>query len=550
MSDHTHKRTKKKTHTSNHANSKHSKIVRTKKKGKKKQMPKQSKVVRRTKKRFATRLPDPQPVPIMEPISQGLQTDILPEFAQDFCHMIADTQEVPIHSPVMVCMAALASLVQGHFVAHVRRGFKEQLPLYTAVLLGSGEKKSPTQNAILEPLREIDKEVQRAWEAKFDEVESHKAVIEQQIKIVQRKIPRNAGKAEQKRFADEICKLRQSMIVHPRTQLIAEDFTEAALVDVLKDSDERILVASDEGALLENLKGRFGNKSGEYSLFLKAHDGTEFKFDRRSDNRRITLETPLISTTIAFQPEVMAATTQTERILGNGLVQRFLWTKPEPKAGRREFNSIPFCSETHSVYCDAITQIYKTLERNTQCHQVRLTTDAQIEHAVFEQYIDRLMRPAFVTGHGAIKGWCNKLPGQAVRIATIKVICEHIVSLSEFDPESIVVDASDMKAAIQFCKQLIPHARDAISLLEGGSTTALQKVLDHFSANGWPTGDFCSNHIFKKVRSKSVKRCSNLDPVIQILLEHKYLFKTNPSGKSGPTTQYYRANECLPPAME
>ena len=392
----------------------------------------------------------------MEPINQDLHTDILPAFAREFCHMIADTQEVPIHSPVMICMAAFASLVQGHFIAHVRKGFKEHLPLYTAVLLGSGERKSPTQNAILKPLREIDKEVQRAWDAKFDEVESHKAVIDHQIKMVQRTISRHANKDEQKRIADEICKLRQSMIAHPRKQLIAEDFTEAALVDVMKDSGERILVASDEGALLENLKGRFGNKSGEYSLFLKAHDGTEFKFDRRSDNRRITLETPLISTTLAFQPEVLAATTQSAQMLGNGLVQRFLWAKPEPKAGRREFHDFTYCTETHRTYCGAITRIYQTLVRNTHRHQVRLTDDAKFEHACFEIYVDRIMRPEFVTGHGALKGWCNKLTGQAIRIAAIKVICEHIVSSPEFASGGIVVNASDISAAIRFCKQMIP----------------------------------------------------------------------------------------------
>ena len=75
-------------------------------------------------------------------------------------------------------------------------------------------------------------------------------------------------------------------------------------------------------------------------------------------------------------------------------------------------------------------------------------------------------------------------------------------------------------------------------------------MLDHFSSNGWLAGDFCRNDIFKKVRSKEVKTCNDLDPVIQILLEHKYLFKTNPTNKSGPATQHYRTNKSLPQALE
>lgn len=255
---------------------------------------------------------------------------------------LAEQLQCPIDLVAMMTIAAVSATIRGRVRAEFAPGWEEPLNLYIATILGPGETKSPALARILEPLREIERDVQAAAGEVIAGKQWDRDFAEQRAKKLRETALNSTTRdpAEQKMAAElarQAAIEAEKMVVPAPPVYLAGEMTPEALVSKLAEQGGALAHLSAEGALFDTIVGgRYSNGVAQLTGLLAAHDGREpIKVHRRRDED-IVVERPCLTIGLAVQPNVLEALGGNEAAVGRGLAARFLYSIPSSLVGHRD----------------------------------------------------------------------------------------------------------------------------------------------------------------------------------------------------------------------
>jgi hypothetical protein len=362
---------------------------------------------------------------------------------------LAQAAEVK-NTPVDYCATALltvsASLIGNSRKVTPWQGWEEPAILWTALIGRPSSGKSPALDAILEPVRLIQSDLQAEYPAKkidyetcLEVVKNEKAKWEADVKEAVKKNlahpPKPAAACEPEKPA------------LPR--LMVNDSTIEAIGLVLKDNPRGILLNRDELAgWLENM-GRYGSHGGDRGFWIECFGGRPFSFGRvKNHHDPVLIDRLSVSITGGIQPDRLASVMMDGD--DDGLAARFLYVWPEPIPPKR-----PTGNYDQGLVLHTFNRLYG-LTMQEQPQVMTLTPEAA---NLFQHFREELAR-AEEDASGLLLGHIGKMSGMALRISLVLELLWWAAGSGLNPPEQITQQAL-VGACALISNYFLPMARRA-----------------------------------------------------------------------------------------
>ncbi|MDA3791821.1 MAG: DUF3987 domain-containing protein [Desulfobacula sp.] len=171
-----------------------------------------------------------------------------------------------------ILSTAIGSMVKS---VEAKKGYKSSVNLWTVIIAGTGEKKTPVFNRLMKPVHQFQKQL-------IDEYKKDYQVWENNQKVAQAAAQKGTQKSQKNN-------------PEPKpSSLYTTDPTIEALIELLNDNKHGILLFQDEisGFLLSFDKYR-GGKGGDREQYLSLWSSTAIKIDRVS--KKLYVPDPFLS---------------------------------------------------------------------------------------------------------------------------------------------------------------------------------------------------------------------------------------------------------------
>jgi len=514
---------------------------------------------------------------------------------------LAEEMQTPPDLVGMFMLAALAATVRGRVRVMITDTWWEPLNLYVAVVLSSGETKSPAVARIAQPLRDLESDMQAVARPQVSAAEQQRRMQERRLRHAEERAVKAVG-ADRLVAEDDARQAREeldNMTVPPLPRLLVGDITPEGLVRVLADQGGALASLTTEGGLFDTFAGgRYSGGLANLDAILQAHDGREPILVDRKNGDPIRVERPCLTLGLAVQPQVIETIGGNDAARGRGFLARWLYAVPKSRVGTRSVERtltpangfVDFVDvigafddflrrssvglvRTASTHLDGTTpQVNSPLGSSVDFVDGRYKDDLKLSsssidlHMAYRHDLEARRHPE--TGDLAgITAWANKLDGQIARLAALLCLLDlahshmqslrHIQSLrhvptklTQLPGHGESVDSVDVQVAddhmIKACSladYLIVHAQYAHVLMspnEGPSATARQLL-------GWlrkqHATEFSIREAHSALRGRVVFRKAEIvHHAAHLLVEKGYLVPAAPeAGKPGrpPSPRFY-----------
>jgi len=396
------------------------------------------------------------------PPYQPYPTDKLPEALRDFVNATAVAIGVDPAMVALPTLAMTAAAIGTTRAAMPKYGWYEPAILWTAVVAGSGSKKSPTLKAVLEPLRRIDSE-HIAHNREL--LAQHEAALKQH-------------KSEDGTPAPQRPALRRCIV---------RDATTEALLHVLSDNARGVLVDSDElsGWLLSFDKYR-AKGGGDCSMWLSAWAAERVIVDRAT---RPTIEVARAAVSIAgmIQPEMLSRCVGQEH-QDDGLLPRLLLAMPPRRPALWSTEIVPREVQRRvELVVAELSQL--SFDEHGRTVNV-LLNDAALR--TFVEYHDDMARTVAAES-GTMAATLSKSIGYALRLAlVIHVVREADARAGYGNAPSREIEATDIDAGIRLAQWHVHEMKRVLRLFgnegqaepDDGLTPELRSLLAWITERG------------------------------------------------------------------
>lgn len=176
-------------------------------------------------------------------------------------------------------------------------------------------------------------------------------------------------------------------------------------------------VMDDEGSVFDVISGMYSGGQGNINMFLKAYDGSPHTiFRRTSDN--ITLNAPYLTIGIMTQPQQFSQTMSNPQFSGRGLMQRFLFSFPEGRAGLQSYTSRNIPQNIQQSYDEFIKKLLRMSKSDTP---------VKLVHNKESYNIHDMLQSKMKSGgmFENMKEYASKHFGKVLKIAGLLHLCEH-----------------------------------------------------------------------------------------------------------------------------
>lgn len=435
---------------------------------------------------------------------------------QEMILAVSEFNQTPVDLAAFCAVGALSTALQGKFVIEPWSGWKEPLNLYLASLLPSSSRKTPVFNAMTSPIKDYET-------ALIKQVTNNNKKNEFDLKINEKrfeKLEQEYFKTGKKELLLEMEGLRyeqQELEVKSEPIIIADDFTEEALIRDLKNNNEQLAIMSSEGDLFEKLKSDRLDQS-KMAIYLKAYNGELLRVSRitRSGER---LENPFLTICISAQPAVIQDTPQ--KLVDRGLIPRFLFSIPFDGNGYRECDTgTPIDDKIKEDYSKLLTSLLNLKQKNKA---LILSKEAIEALNVFRAAVEaEYLHDGIFSKQ--LREWGGKFVGQLLRITGILHVTDAIANGSKPSEVREVVELETLNKALSLADYFIQHAAKAYGCMNedtrfNDAQYLLEKIMT-FHSNTIIT----EQEIWQKSKSK-FKKMSELRQCLQILIDRRYIRK-------------------------
>jgi hypothetical protein len=314
--------------------------------------------------------------------------------------------------------------------------------------------------------------------------------------------------------------------------LIADDSTNEALITLMSQNSERMLIASDEGGLFKNIKGRYNQNSDDVELYLKAHSGGSISVHRKSREPE-TLENPALSLCISVQPFVIESVVLDEENTGRGLTARLVFAYCDEKAGTRSAVSQPMNQDVFDRYENAIQRcLSRTINNDIilesdyySVNTVKLSDEARAFAIAYFDICEQRIRDGLENA----KGWNGKCFGLAIRIAGLFHAFDCIEH--EREPVDVPIPLAVMKNAATLTDVLSAHAEKVYAGSDRRNNDALYLLKKLRKLSG-ADSEIGKQEVWQKTKGK-FSGAEALDEALATLEDNGYIRIEQRKGKMG-----------------
>lgn len=245
----------------------------------------------------------------------------LPEPLRGMCEALAANLSVPFDLPACIGLGVASACGCGKIRLNIRDEWTEQGQLYILVVMDSGSAKTPTFKKMTDLLfsTQAEENQRRAVQIKQDEAEIEVLKAEKADAIKKKNV------ARVREFAEKIAKFPA---VYPIRRFIGSNVTPEAYPEIMQENDGATAILDDEGDLFELLAGRYQD-APTLDPFLKGYNGSPLESHRRG-RPSVVVPHANLSALILAQPYVVDGVFSDSRMVGKGLVPRFVIACPEP----------------------------------------------------------------------------------------------------------------------------------------------------------------------------------------------------------------------------
>ncbi len=490
----------------------------------------------------ATDLPEPPP-------------DLLPDALADFCRQVSHALQTPEAMVVLMVLTLAGAALARKFVAAPREGWEEALVLFSLVVAGSGERKSPLFRLATAHIHEVEADLNLARRGQIAEAAAERHVLDSQLAALNTKAKKASEEdsPELKKKIAELLEKKEQVQAVALCQLVCEDETPEHLVKLMAEQDEKMLLMSAEGTPLEIMKGRYAD-AANVDVFLKGYSGDYINAGRigREGNK---VEHPTLSMLIMAQPDVIAGLAENTTLTGRGLLARFLFAVTKSKIGRREIAPAPAAPAVVAAYNRVMKELWAlgtNAKKYAPC-RVPFAPAAEAELRRFEAQIEPRLGPGGDLRWMASLG--NKLAGTCVRIATILHFLDTASARVQGGDGPVpeyenTVGVATVARAVQFCTHFVlPHAAAAFGMMHIDKRMEQAKRVVEDVAEKWVgKGPALRPSDIHRLTGRTFKTVKELDPVLDLLVAHGYL-RTVEDVNRKPGREYKRPMYRLNPLV-
>ncbi len=485
--------------------------------------------------RGVAELPWPVPMKFKKEEEPDFPADSLPEPVYKYVTALAESTQTDIRMAGLLSLGVLATAAQSKYTVEVTPDWREPLCLFTMAVAEPGERKSAVLSALLDPVREYEREVREleagdvAWSAGM------RAALEKCVQNEQRGVASTApGTPEFERASEKLRKAAEEMAAfQPKApcRLLVDDATPEKLVDLMDSQGGCVTLASSEGGIFSYIAAGRYESVGNLDVYLKAHAGDEIVVDRigRGVNQ---VKDPRLTVMLTVQPTVLREVTGNSQFRGRGLTARFLYVKCPTALGRRKSNPDPVPQELKEDYRGLVRFLLTAPWRGT----VTLSPEAQEIRLEMQDHIERKLSGPWAN----MRDWGGKLIGAMVRIAAIL----HTCTVSG-DPTRTPISVATMSCAALFALYL---GKEAEKVYDAEETSALEQdaryIAELLDREGWIYG----------LRRELYRRCSGRFPTTREfgaalgeLEDRGYIREATVRPLGGRSTKYFVVNPRLVP---
>ncbi|WP_066307809.1 YfjI family protein [Bacillus sp. FJAT-29814] len=355
---------------------------------------------------------------IDEPQLPLFPTEVFPVVLKKYVEAVSESLQVPVDIPSVLAFPVLAALSMRKFKVSPKRGWCEEVCVYSGALAAPGSKKSAVFSHMIKPIQTIQRKNMFTQRIERAEYESTKKILTRKIEKLEQDLAKLNDPEAISNFTSEKSELIKSLTKLPivsEGQMIVEDVTPEALVTTMVNNGEKISLFSPEGGFVTGMMGRYSSDPN-IDIYLKGVDGESHTVTRR--NIKEHLENPCLNIGALFQPSVI--NDFTEYSTNRGLPQRFLLAKPEYNVGYDKLDSEPVTEELEASYNKLLNDIHDL----SGC-TLTFDTGAYEEFQRFRDAVQKQMRKGEPFGDSHYCEWMRKLPGKLSRLIALIHIAEN-----------------------------------------------------------------------------------------------------------------------------
>ncbi|GIV58382.1 MAG: hypothetical protein KatS3mg042_1295 [Rhodothermaceae bacterium] len=385
------------------------------------------------------------------PMWRPFPVELLPAPVRDL--VVAGAAAIPC-DPALVALPALAALSAAcgsGLRVRVKRSWTEPLVWWSAVVVPSGEAKSPAWDLALRPVARME----RAAGARY---EAERAAYEADLEAWQA-LPRERRSTTPRPAPPRPVRYRTG------------DPTVEALAGLLRDNPRGILLARDE---LSGWLGSFDRyaraRGGDLPAWLEVYEGRPVVVDRKGEDGALRIERPHVAIAGGIQPWV-ARDRLSRELLSSGLVGRLTMAWPPPTPRRLTEHDVT--EEVEAAYERLLRGLYALPDAD-----MPLSREAR---AVLAAYIEALDAERRALPDGPLRSAAAKAEAKAVRLAGMLQAAEDVAVGRE--PEEVT--GAVMERAVMLARWLWHETRRVYGLMgwagmafEASGRTEAERLLD------------------------------------------------------------------------
>ena len=470
-----------------------------------------------------------------DPAPLGAATGTLPEFPADVLPgwlamqvaSVSDYTQTPMDLAGTVTLSALSAVCGGRAKVVVRKGeWVEPVNLYTVAALPPGTRKTPVFNAIVAPLKRLEKTL-------IEQARPHNAEARAMRQIIVERAARTANEAAKAKpdkrdlaeaeARDAARELAQTPEPHD-PQLMTDDVSPANLATLLAHNGGRMAILSDESEIFDIMAGRHTAGAPAMNVFLKGHAGSEIRVNRTTRDAD-NVEHPALTIGVCTQPTVLASFAAIPGASGRGLLARWLYTLPEVVIGHRKTKTAPADPLIGAEYDATITALALSMRQHEE--PVMLTLDEQAANLIDDAAADYEKRMRDGEALAGIREWACKAVGAAVRIAGLLHLAEHLR-----DGWGKPINRATAEAALALMEYYTAHALAAFDAMSTDETIVRARtVLDWLQRTA--PDRFTARQAFSAAYRHRFPKIGDMDAALTVLERHGYIRRL-PDPPSGP----------------
>jgi uncharacterized protein YeaO (DUF488 family) len=310
----------------------------------------------------------------------------------------------------VLLLGALGAVFQKKYCVQSINKNIEQLSIYAVAISPPAERKSEVIRHIIAPFHKFQNAYNAEHKDEISKNEAHRKDLKAALYRAEVALDGTEEKREQ--LTDMQIAYDNFEPKHALT-LIADDTTSEALITLLVKNGERMFVASGEGGVFSNMKGRY--RSGDdMEIYLKGHSGDYISVHRKSREPEV-LQSPALSLAVCVQPYIIENVLLDEENTGKGLTGRIVFAYPAARAGTRKAKSDTPPGGVGKQYDKAIFYALQKTVAMTATKKMVLSPEADA-HA--EEYF-YTPEKRIEDGLERAKSWNGKAFGLSIRIAAL-----------------------------------------------------------------------------------------------------------------------------------